>query len=196
MIMMLCEHNILTLGSAIQCSGGSNPPPFTASVNSGTYLNTASPITCTDTITSWHYCYYPSAATDSQLTYTATVGVWRLNAATNQYELLTGSDYTLSLVQPTSTPANIFCKTEVLQLQDYVRVQTGDIIVASLPALNPLPLVASGATGYSLRKYSGLATRILQMIDLSEESNMALHLHPTIGKTSGNIPSIDVGGYS
>ena len=111
------------------------------------------------------------------------MGVWRLNAATNQYELLTGSDYTLSLVQPTSTPAKIFCKTEVLQLQDYVRVQTGDIVGVSLPTQNPLPLVASNANGYSLMTHNALnAPAVLQATALSEVSNMALHLYPTIGK--------------
>ena len=165
------------------CSGGSNPPPFTASVSNGTYLNTARPITCTDTITSWHYCYYPSAAANSQLTYTATVGVWRLNTDINQYELLTGSDHTLSLAHPTSTPAKIFCKTEVLQPQDYVRVQTGDIIGASLLTQNPLPLVASNANGYTLMTHTSVnAPVVIQTTALSEASNMALHLYPTIGK--------------
>ena len=182
-MIILCELKIDSTGAVAQCSGGNNPPPFTASVNSGIYLNTASPITCTDTITSWHYCYYPSVAANSQLTYTATVGVWRLNAATSQYELLTESDYTLSLVQPTSTPAKIFCKTEALQLQDYVRVQTGDIIGVSLPALNPLPLVASSTNGHSLMTYNALnAPVVLQATALSEASNMALHLYPTIGE--------------
>ena len=176
------------VGPVAQCSGGSNPPPFTPSLNSGIYLNTGNAITCTDTITSWHYCYYPSAASDSQLTYTATLGVWRLNAAMNQYELLPGSEYILQLVQPVSTPAKIFCKTEILQAQDYVRVQTGDIIGVSLPTQNPLPLVASDATGYSLMMNSVLNTpATLQSASLSEGTNMALHLYPTIGKQSNTF---------
>ena len=109
------------------------------------------------------------------------MGVWRLNTAMNQYELLSGSNHNIQLVQPASTPAKIFCKTEVLQPQDYVRVQTGDIVGIILPIQNPLPLVASGATGYSLMSYSGLADRSLQVAALSEVSNMALHLYPTIG---------------
>ena len=173
------------IGSAVQRRGGSNPPPFTPFLNSGIYLNTGSAITDNDTITSWHYCYYPSAASDNQLTYTATLGVWRLNAAMNQYELLPGSDYTLQLVQPVSTPAKIFCQTEVLQPQDYVRVQSGDVIGVSMPAQNPLPLVASDATGYSLMMNSALNTpATLQSASLSEGTNMALHLYPTIGKQS------------
>ena len=166
-----------------QCSGGSNPPPFTPFTNSGTYLNTDSPISCSDTITSWHYCYYPSQASDSQLTYTATVGVWRLNNATTQYELLQGSDYTLQLVQPASTPAVIFCKTELLQPQDYVRVETGDVIGVSLPQQNPLPIVASGATGYSLKTQSASNTpTAMQRSTLTDASSVALHLYPTTGR--------------
>ena len=101
----------------------------------------------------------------------------------NQYELLPGSNHNIQLVRPAGTPAKIFCKTEVLQSQDYVHVQTGDIIGVILPTQNPLPLMASAATGYSLMRYSGWADRALQMTDLSNESSMALHLYPTIGKT-------------
>ena len=107
--------------------------------------------------------------------------MWQLNAVKNQYELLTGSNYNIQLVQPASMPAKIFCKTEVLQPQNYVRVQSGDVFGVSLPALNPLPLVAFSATGYSLMKLNGLADKALQVAALSEESNMALHLYPTIG---------------
>ena len=101
----------------------------------------------------------------------------------NQYDLLPGSDYTLQLVQPVNTPAKIFCKTEVLQPQDYVRVQSGDVIGVSMPTQNPLPLVASDATGYSLMMNSALNTQAtLQSASLSEGTNMALHLSPIIGK--------------
>jgi hypothetical protein len=100
----------------------------------------------------------------------------------SQYELLSGSNYTLSLVQPASTPAKIFCKTEVLQPENYVRVQTGDIAGVSLPTSNPLPIVASGATGYTLMTHTALnAPVMLLMSDLSQTSSMALHLYPTIG---------------
>ena len=103
----------------------------------------------------------------------------------NQYELFLGSDYTLELVQPTNTPAKIFCKQEVLQPLDYVRVETGDVIGVSLPTQNVLPLVASDANVYSLKTHSGLnAPAVLQMAAVNDASNMALHLYPTIGKYS------------
>ena len=102
----------------------------------------------------------------------------------NQYELLPGSDYTLELVQPASTPAKIFCKTEILQTSEYVRVQTGDVIGVSLPTQNPLPILASGANGYSLMRHNAInAPSTLQAAALSEVSSMALHIYPTIGKT-------------
>ena len=165
-----------------QLNGGSNPPPFTPFINSGTYLNRAHPINRTDTITSWNYCYYPSMAGNSQQTYTATVGVWRLNRSTQQYDLLPGSDYTLELVSPANTPAKIFCKREYLQPSEYVGVQTGDIVGASLPAQNPLPIVASDATGFGLTVHETQTTpAALQMATLNDVSDMALHLFPTVG---------------
>ena len=106
-----------------------------------------------------------------------------MNAAMDQYELVPGSDYMVQLVQPPSTPARIFCKTEVLQLVDYVRVQTGDVIGVSLPAQNALPLVASGATGYSLKMHIAQNTPpLIQSVTLMDNSSMALHLYPTIGE--------------
>jgi hypothetical protein len=100
----------------------------------------------------------------------------------NQYELLPGSNYTLSLVQPASTPTKIFCMTELLQPENYMRVQIGDVAGVSLPTSNPLPIVASGATGYSLMTHTALNAPVtLLMSDLSQASTMALHLYPTIG---------------
>ena len=182
MNMELC-FSMLCTDQIQQLNGGSNPPPSSPYTNSGTFINTNSPITTSDTITSWHYCYYPSAASDSSLTYTATVGVWRLNAAMNQYELLPGSDFTLSLEQPKNTPAVIVCQTETLQPQDYVPVQMGDVVGVSLPEQNPLPIVASGSAGFGLQVINMPmnAPAALQVATLNNAPNMALHLFPTVG---------------
>ena len=101
----------------------------------------------------------------------------------NQYELLPGSDHTLKLVQPASTPAKIFCKTEVLEASEYVRVQTGDVIGVSMPTEKPLPLVASDAPPvFRLMKHVGTeAPPTVQMSALSDAPNMAMHLFPTVG---------------
>ena len=101
----------------------------------------------------------------------------------NQYELLPESDHTLELVQPASTLAKIFCKTEVLEPSEYVRVQTDDVIGVSLPTQNPLPILASDATGYSLMMNGTLnAPGTVLLADLDEASSMTLHLYPTIGE--------------
>ena len=101
----------------------------------------------------------------------------------NQYELLPGSNYNIQLIQPASTPARIFCKTEILQPENYVQVETGDVVGVSLPTSNPLPIVASGATGYSLTTHTALNVPMMILIsDLTQTLDMALHLYPTIGK--------------
>ena len=111
------------------------------------------------------------------------MGVWRLNAAMNRYELLPGSDFTLSLEQPKSTPAIIVCQTETLQSQDYVPVQMGDVVGVSLPEQNPLPVVASDTSGFGLQVINMpmAAPAALQAATLNNAPDMALHLFPTIG---------------
>ena len=107
-----------------------------------------------------------------------------MNAAMNQYELLPGSDFTLSLEQPKSTPAIIVCQAETLQPQDYVPVQTGDVVGVSLPEQNPLPIVASDATGFGLQVINApamSAPAALQAATLNNAPDMALHLFPTVG---------------
>ena len=187
------NYSIIIIGQIQQLNGGSNPPPSTPYTNSGTFINTNSPISAqsnANAITSWHYCYYPSAAADSQLTYTATVGVWRLNTATNQYELLPGSDFTLS-EQPKSTLAVIVCRTENLQAQDYVSVQMGDVVGVSLPEQNPLPMVATDTTGFGLQVVNVPinAPAALQAAALNNAPDMALHLFPTVGMCNIELKS-------
>ena len=112
------------------------------------------------------------------------MGVWRLNPVTGQYDLLPGSAYTLELVQPPNTPAKIFCKKEPLEPSNYIGVQRGDIVGASLPAQNPLPIVASDATGFSLMVHDTQTTpAALQTATLNDVSDMAMHLFPTVGKS-------------
>lgn len=162
------------------CSAGSNPPPFSASTSSGTYLNTNTPVSCTDTITAWHYCYYPSDTSNTQITYSAVIGVWRLQ--NSQYELVSGSNYILQL-QPQSSHASIICKSVHLQEGEYVRVIQNDIIGVTIPTQNPIPMIASGASGYSLQRstHTSLPATILTS-QLAQSSNMALHLYPDIGE--------------
>ena len=167
----------------IALNGGSNPPASTPYTNSGTFININSPILASNTITSWHYCYYPSETTDNQATYTATVGVWRLNSATNQYELLPGSDGTLSLSQPKDTPAKVVCQTKDLEPQDYLPVEQGDVVGVTLPEENPLPVVSTDTTGFGLQVINApmTAPSALQVATLNDAPDMALHLFPSVG---------------
>ena len=104
----------------------------------------------------------------------------------DQYELLPGSDFTLSLEQPKSTPAIIVCQTETLQVQDYVPVQMDDVVGVSLPEQNPLPIVATDTTGFGLQMINApmSAPAALQAANLNNAPNMALHLFPTVGMWS------------
>ena len=63
-----------------------------------------------------------------------------------------------------------------------MRVEMGDIIGVSLPTQNPLPIVASGATGYNLKTHNvASAPSMIQQSTLTDASNMALHLYPKQG---------------
>ncbi len=130
---------------------GNNPSATAPSGSaSGTYLDTTNAAMCSDHITSWHYCYYPSAAPAGQ-TYTMTVAAWRLEAGT--YLLIQGTNRTISL-DPIDTKAKIFCVEETLVPGDYVSVSQGDFIGVVLPSTNPIPVVSTDAgSSSSLMKH-------------------------------------------
>ena len=88
---------------------------------------------CDGHITSWHYCYYTSAAVAGQ-THTMTVAAWRLVGGT--YQLVQGTTRTLTL-SPVQTLAKIFCVEEALDPADDVAVSMGDVIGVVLPSTNP-----------------------------------------------------------
>ena len=153
-------------------------------------MNIANPVTCTDgnAITSWHYCYYPSAVTPGQ-TYTMTVAVWRLDTGTNTYRVVTGSSRTITLV-PTQTLAKIFCVEETLDSADSVFVMQNDVIGAVLPSSNPIPVVSSDpSSSSSLMRHSQSSSAIdLLNSELTSLSGTALHLYGSISKEIMNIP--------
>ena len=100
-----------------------------------------------------------------------------------QYELVAGSNYTLRLRPESTQLAKVVCKSVRLQEGEYVRVNQNDVIGITIPTLNPIPLIASGANGYSLQSstHSSQPTT-LATSQLTEMSNMALHLYPDIGE--------------
>ena len=177
----IAVFNVL-VDTASMCRAGGNPPatgPLTSTV-SGTYLNTMDTAMCSDHITSWHYCYYPSAASVGQ-TYTMTVAAWRLDAGI--YRLIQGTSRTITLT-PIETKAKIFCKEEALDPVNYVLVSEGDVIGVVLPSTNPIPVVSSNAgSGFSLRRHpQNTGPTDLMGSEFAEILNSTLHLYVELGK--------------
>ena len=188
--MHACSKGVLVIMIALiedvaamyMCRAGSNPPatgPLTSTV-SGTYLNTMDTAMCSDHITSWHYCYYPSAAPVGQ-TYTMTVAAWRLDAG--MYQLIQGTSRTITLT-PIETNAKIFCKEEALDPVDYVLVCEGDVIGVVLPSTNPIPVVSSNAgSGSSLRRHpQNTSPTDLLGTEFTEMSDTSLHVYAKLGR--------------
>ena len=159
------------------CSVGSNPPPFSASTTSGLYLNLESPAQCNGLITTWHYCYYPPSVAGNR---SFTVGVWRLNQAAQQYNLI-GSSRTITVMAETNF-ASVICGTETLVESDYMSINENDIIGVSIPPSDPLPVVASGASGYRLKRFGDINVMSLGSTTLQDLPDQALHLHADISE--------------
>ena len=156
---------------------GSSPPPFTASTTSGLYLNLESPAQCNGLITTWHYCYYPTDVAGSR---SFTVGVWRLNQAAQQYNLV-GINRTISVMAETSL-ASVICGREMLVESDYMSINENDFIGVSIPPSDTLPVVASGALGYHLKRFGDINVISLGSTALQDLPDQALHLHADISE--------------
>ena len=168
------------------CRVGNNPPassPNTAAT-SGTYLNTDNQVNCTsqNTITSWHYCYYPEAVTLGN-TYTMTVGVWSLDSSATTYQLTSGSNRTITLT-PVATLAKIFCVLESLDPADYVFVSQNDVIGVTLPASNAIPVLSSASGSSLLRHSEAVNTASLLASGFNTTDNRGLHLYSNLGKST------------
>ena len=127
------QHTFPSSADTAACTVGSNPPPFSASTTTGLFLNMEHPSQCHGLITTWHYCYYPNGAGNTSIT----VGVWRLNQATQQYNLI-GSSRTISVTAESSF-ASVICGTEVLIESDYMSINENDVIGVSVPSTAPSP---------------------------------------------------------
>ena len=147
---------------------------------SGTYLDTSNAAMCSGHIISWHYCYYTSAAPAGQ-THTMTVAAWRLDSGTETYQLVQGTNRTITL-DPVQTLAKIFCVEEALDPADYVAVSQGDVIGVVLPSTNPIPVVSSNS-GSSLMRHSQSVSAInLLSSEFTVVSNSALHVYTKLGE--------------
>ena len=169
------------------CRAGSNPPASAPTGSlSGTYLDTNNTAMCAGHITSWHYCYYPSAAVAGQ-THSMTVAAWRLEGGT--YQLVQGTNRTLTLI-PVQTLAKIFCVEEVLDPADHVAVSVGDVIGVVLPSTSPIPVISSNtasplsssSSSFLMRHPQTENTTNLMASEFRTLSNSALHLYAKLGK--------------
>ena len=138
----------------------------------GTILDTSNTATCAGHITSWHYCYYSSAAVAGQ-THSMTVAAWRLEGGT--YQLVQGTARMLTL-SPVQTLAKVFCVEEVLDPADYATVSMGDVIGVVLPSTNPIPVISSN-TGSSLMRHPQTRTTNLLGSEFTTLPDSALHLY-------------------
>ena len=171
-IMLFCHIS----ADVAEFSVGSNPPPFTASTTSGLYLNLESPAQCNGLITTWHYCYYPPSAAGSR---SFTVGVWR--QAAQQYTLV-GSSRTITVMAETSL-ASVICGTETLMEEsDYMSINENDFIGVIIPPSSPLPVVASGASDYRLKRFDDINVMSFGSTALQDLPDQALHLHANISE--------------
>ena len=156
---------------------GTNPHPSEASIAQGLYLDLAHPSQCHGLITILHYCYYPTGGAGSR---SVTVEVWRRFQPAADYSLVAGSSRTLAVTTETSLAA-VICGTETLVEADYISVNEDDVIGVRLPSSNPLPIVATKASGYSLTAVT--STRgVAGFIALQDLPNQALHLQADISK--------------
>ena len=168
-IMLFCHIS----ADVAEFSVGSNPPPFTASTTSGLYLNLESPAQCNGLITTWHYCYYPPSVAGSR---SFTVGVWR--QAAHLYNLV-GSSRTITVMAETSL-ASVICGTETLMESDDMSINVNDFIGVGIPLSDPLPVVASGASGYRLKRFGDINVMSFGSTTLQDLPDQALHLHADI----------------
>lgn len=182
------KHSIIiATDDAFSCRAGNNPAATTPHTitSGGTYLNTGSPATCTNSITKWSYCYYTGAATPGQI-YTMIAAVWRLDSDSNTYQVIEGSNRTITL-NPVATKAKVFCKEESLESTGYVSVmRDDDIIGVVLPSSNPIPVIGSNAgSGSSLMRHSQSLTAMdLPSSEFAGLTGTTLHLYSNLGKTS------------
>lgn len=139
---LVCIFNCLL---AIPCRVGDNPKGTTEYTAQGTYLNTQYPAQCNGTVTSWHYCYYPSGADDHEETYTAFIALWRHDATLDQYTIVDGSVSDIQ-IQGVEMPHDIYCTQHLLDSDNHVEIRTGDVVGVLLPEDLPIPMIGSGNT--------------------------------------------------
>ena len=78
--------------------------------------------------------------------------------------------------------ASVICGTETLVESDYMSINENDIIGVGIPSPSSLHVVASEASGYSLKRYASGEVVSLGSAVLEDLMDQAMHLHADISK--------------
>lgn len=150
------------------------------------FMNLATPVQCTGTITHWNYCFFQDG-TDQDI-YTARFMMYRESEEAGVYNVVPESIYTLVLedLGPGDTQG---CRSEALAGDRQFPVLPGDILAACVPSNNDTrPLYISRT--WDMRAYifnigTDCSDADLQVINTNEEPerNDELLLHVTIRKS-------------
>ena len=173
--------------SVIPCRVGDNPKGSSEMTAQGTFLNTRSPAQCNGTVTSWHYCYYPSGADEDDVTYTAFVALWRRGDALEQYNIVEGSVSEIE-IQGEEMLHDIYCRKHFLHSENHVEIRTGDVAGVLLPDDNPIPMVGSSSITYQIER-SRDDTNQMSPGNITDTSDvqLTLHLYADISETGRSI---------
>ena len=79
-----------------------------------------------------------------------------------------------------SSFASVICGTEELIESDYMSINENDVIGVSVPSTAPLPIVASSASGYSLKMFSDGGVTEVDSTQLQDLSSFAIHISADI----------------
>ena len=160
---------------------GNNPPPSAVQQNiqGNIYLNMEFPAKRVGLLTAWHFCYYTFSDPNTlQMTYTASVALWRPGNSSDQYDLVTGS-ITEIILNPVATLATIYCTQMQLDSANHIEIRQGDVVGVLLPPQNPIPLIGqiqSESVHFISRYPNQQELSNLMLSDLQQEM-IALHLY-------------------
>ena len=123
--------------------------PLSSASGSSFYLDTNNSATCSGTVTSWRYCYFPpQSEQDVDALPSVQFAVYRLNATSNSY-VRVSRVYTAFGVD--DIDSTIDCRSLQLRRNQFTQVQAGDVIGACIyqPSSNakPLNVVGRGVSG-------------------------------------------------
>ena len=175
-----------------QCPGKigiNNETSVTCARNRRFYLNTAAPATCSGTVTSWRYCYYPQNTIRTNQDFYATLAVYRPMTSANGSVFYANVSNLLTITLPDTQLRDGFkCSTFNSTTVD---IEAGDVVGACIfnpesgPAKRPLDLVGTAQNcsilymGKDECSLSTIPSRISRA-QLSNDNSKILHLYANI----------------